>query len=316
MTITWRKLIADDAEQWLDLRADAEAVDKTGEHTGPEQFAELMADPTTGTVGGFDGDLLVAEGVAWFKTGKTEVNGVPLDGHVRPSHRRRGIGRELLDRLVLVAEELHAVHCPHLRLEPRSSSHEGNPGHTALLVNAGYVPVRWFFDMRAELDGQTPDLPFPPGLTVERYTPAIDDELRRTHNDCFAEHWGNTPSDPAYWTAHYTGNPAYAPDRTVVLRDDATGEIAAYVMGYDSPAHTAATGLRDLWLGQVGTRKAWRGRGVATALLAQVLRESRAAGYDTVTLAVDTGNSTGALGVYERCGFSVVERWTTYALIR
>lgn len=313
MTITWRNLVADDADQWVDLRAAAEAVDKTGEHAGPAQFAELLADPNTGPIGGFDGDLLVAAGVAWFKVGKTEVDGVPLEGHVRPSHRRRGIGRELLDRLVRVAEDLHAEHCPHLRLEPRSSSHEGNAGHTALLVSAGYVPVRWFFDMRAELDGQTPDLPIPPGLTREKYAPAVDDELRRTHNECFAEHWGSTPADPAYWRAHYTGSPAFAPDRAVILRDDATGDIAAYVLGYDTESPTDS---RDLWVGEVGTRKAWRGRGVATAVLALVLRESRAAGYDTVTLAVDAANATGALGVYERCGFSVVERWTTYALIR
>ncbi|MGH3862089.1 GNAT family N-acetyltransferase [Actinokineospora sp.] len=316
MTITWRNLAADDADQWVELRAAAEAVDKTGEHAGADEFAEVMSDPGLGAIGGFDGERLVAAGVAWFKAGHTEVNGVPLEGHVHPAHRRRGIGRNLLDRMAGVAEQWHAAHCPDLRLEPRSTSHEANVGHAALLRAAGYVPVRWFFDMSVELSGPILDPPIPPGLTAEGYSPAIDDELRRAHNECFAEHWGSIPADPVYWRRHVTGNPSFAADRALILRDDVTGEIAAYVLGYGSAAQDSGTGRRELWVGQVGTRKGWRGRGTATAMLAAVLRQSRDAGYEVVALAVDSGNSTGALGVYERCGFAVTGRWTTYALIR
>jgi mycothiol synthase len=311
MTLTWQAMRADDMTAWIDLRAAVEAVDKTAEHVGPDQFAELMGDPDLGSVAGFDGDEMVAAGVVWSKSGQTEVNAVVLEGHVRPSHRRRGIGRELLDRLAEVARAQHVERCPELSLLLKVPVHAVNVGHTALVTAAGYVPARWFFDMRVGLADEPPGLVIPDGLTAEPYSDGIDEELRIANNEVFAEHWGSSPSDQPYWQVHMTKNPAFVRDLCVVLRDDASGEIAAHIMSYYTPA---PTDHRELWIGQVGTRKAWRGRGIATALLATVLRQARASAYETVGLAVDADNATGAFGVYERCGFAVVGRWTTYAL--
>ena len=48
----------------------------------------------------------------------------------------------------------------------------------------------------------------------------------------------------------------------------------------------------------MGTLREHRGRGLASALLRHVLLEYRAAGYDEASLAVDSENPTGALGIY------------------
>ena len=99
-------------------------------------------------------------------------------------------------------------------------------------------------------------------------------------------------------------------DLSFLLRDGA-GEIAAAVLCSFYPEEFAQTGVQDLWVSDVGTRKPWRGKGLATALLARTLSRARVAGFDQAGLDVDAGNPTGALRVYERCGFRRVSGWTS-----
>ena len=42
-------------------------------------------------------------------------------------------------------------------------------------------------------------------------------------------------------------------------------KIVAYALGYEYEADTEATGIRELYIGQVGTRRDYRGRGLARA---------------------------------------------------
>jgi ribosomal protein S18 acetylase RimI-like enzyme len=60
-----------------------------------------------------------------------------------------------------------------------------------------------------------------------------------------------------------------------------------------------------VWINSVGTRRAWRGRGVATALLQEVLHAAAGAedGLERAILGVDAENPTGALRVYRALGF-------------
>jgi ribosomal protein S18 acetylase RimI-like enzyme len=90
------------------------------------------------------------------------------------------------------------------------------------------------------------------------------------------------------------------------------GAVAGYVMSYESAADTARTGVRDLYVGTVGTVPAHRGRGIAGALLAHVLQGAVDQGYATASLTVDADNPTGALGVYDRAGFRLCRREVTY----
>ena len=63
----------------------------------------------------------------------------------------------------------------------------------------------------------------------------------------------------------------------------------------------------------VGTRREYRGRGLAGTLLSHALHEYRGAGFDEASLDVDSENPTGALGIYERAGFEVERQFTVYA---
>ena len=88
--------------------------------------------------------------------------------------------------------------------------------------------------------------------------------------------------------------------------------IAAYALGYEWEADTAVTGIKELYIGYLGTRQSHRGRGLARAALAKVLTEAADSGYQRAGLGVDADNPTGATRLYERAGMHVVRRSNTW----
>jgi len=97
------------------------------------------------------------------------------------------------------------------------------------------------------------------------------------------------------------------------LADTAVGgRVVGYALGYEWPAETAATGIREAWLGQLGVAPGARGRGVGSLLLAAFTDRARAAGFDRVGLAVDVQNTSDALTLYQRAGFTTTATATTY----
>jgi ribosomal protein S18 acetylase RimI-like enzyme len=58
----------------------------------------------------------------------------------------------------------------------------------------------------------------------------------------------------------------------------------------------------------VFTRRPWRRRGLATALIARSLVVLRERGMTSAALGVDAANASGALGLYEGLGFAVDTR--------
>ena len=70
---------------------------------------------------------------------------------------------------------------------------------------------------------------------------------------------------------------------------------------------------REAWINSVGTRRSWRGKGVARWLLSEALdRVARAdTGFERAILGVDADNPTGALGLYRSLAFAEVRATTT-----
>jgi mycothiol synthase len=83
------------------------------------------------------------------------------------------------------------------------------------------------------------------------------------------------------------------------------GEPIGFVISHEYDAYAEATGIRDLFIAILGTRRAGRKRGIGSALLLRALAQARAAGFTSGSLVVDADSLTGALGLYERVGFTV-----------
>jgi ribosomal protein S18 acetylase RimI-like enzyme len=70
--------------------------------------------------------------------------------------------------------------------------------------------------------------------------------------------------------------------------------------------------VRRGWLDSVFTRRAWRRRGLARALIVRSLHLLRERGLDVAALGVDADNPSGAFGLYESVGFHTTERFTSW----
>jgi mycothiol synthase len=316
-TVTLRALTRADAPALTRLLAAMEAVDKTGEHFDEDDIADEMADAAldldrdTLTAVGPDGALLGWTAVR-FSPNVTDVDRIWLEGGVLPARRGEGIGRRLLGWAERRGTELHLARHPALPGELFVRVPATVPAQEALVRAAGYQPVRYWYDMKRDLSAPLPPIPaVPDGLRVVPWSASLDEDLRRAHGEAFADHWGSTAPDQQRWNQWYTGSRGFQPELSRVVLDG--DRIAAYLLSYFYSADAEATGVREAYIGQVGTLRPWRRRGLGSLLLATGLAAARDGGYAQATLTVDSSNPTGALGLYERAGFVVHHEAVTWA---
>jgi ribosomal protein S18 acetylase RimI-like enzyme len=99
----------------------------------------------------------------------------------------------------------------------------------------------------------------------------------------------------------FTGSANFRPDLSFVVM--AGDQLVGFSYNTVCTEANARQGLQEGWIGDLGVRRAWRRRGIATALLCASMQAFCAAGLAYATLGVDTENLTGALRLYERLGF-------------
>jgi len=321
MNLTWRSLTVSDAAQVTRVLAAVEAEDHTGENYGEEDITELLSNPVRDLVHGsravFDGETLAGYCFIDPRTTAEPVHQMRYSGTVHPAYRGRGIGGKLMAWSRTAAVLIHERHFPGRPLELHQGVDKKNTRHEELVVNAGYRPIRWFFDMQCELGVAAATAPVPDllkGLSVVTFRSEFDEPLRLANNEAFQDHWGASPQTAEVWRHAITGSRAFVPELTYLALDDATGQVAGYLVAEHYQADTETTGIKELYIALIGTRRPWRRRGIATTLIAKSLGSAARQGYQRSSLTVDADNPTGALGVYQRAGFRQYQQSTAYAL--
>ena len=318
-TLEWRPLTTGDAKAWAALLNDIEVADKTGENYSEEDALQELADPYAdldrASLAAFDGDRMVGYTISVWHPNAEREHRVRMDGGVHPAYRRRGLGTRLVRFGVTAARDVHALHHPTIPLVVDAQKGEHIPGVKELMTGEGFTPVRYYQHMEHPLGDAIPDSAVPDGLRIEPWSEANDAEFLLIRNESFLDHWGSSPMTPELWLSRIR-NHAFQPDVSFLLRDPADGTPAGMLVTMYWEADTQATGVREAHFMLIGTRRAYRKRGVASALIAHALREATARGYDRAGLGVDSANPTGAFGVYERAGFVPKERYVRWALER
>ncbi len=300
--------------------AAAEVVDRTEDRSDEddvvEHFLSGLVDLDADTRLIWDGEELIGYAEVSGQRQVREIHSIWLGGAVHPDHRRRGLGRELLRWQLDRAEQLHSQRHPTVSANVMCNASETNVGLPALARNEGLEQIRFWFEMVRPLESPVP--PLPPlravhGVRMEPYDIARDEEVRQAHNAAFHGHFGSTERVPEEWKGYFTGARAFRPDLSLLaVEDDERAAIAGYLLAYVYDVDVVATGRREVYIGQLGTLPAYRGRGVGSMLLATGLANWAAAGHQDVYLGVDAANETGALGLYERAGFTVHQRSTSW----
>lgn len=184
------------------------------------------------------------------------------------------------------------------------------PERDALLRSIGYAPVRWFYGMvRPDLD-DLPDSPLPDGLEIREVQPEHFRAIWTADQEAFRDHWGFGVS----------GEEDFVQFRTDPVQTDTAlwrvawdgAEVAGQVRSYINAEENERFGRRRGYVEHISVRRPWRKRGLARALIAASLPLLRARGMTEGALGVDADNPSGALRLYEACGFRPAHRAIEY----
>ncbi len=172
----------------------------------------------------------------------------------------------------------------------------------AWVLQCGFTVSRYFASMvRPHLD-DIPQLAIPDDAEIR---PVAVDQIRtvwEAHEAAFAGSFGHKEPTEADWLG-FLGDPTV--DISLWKVAWAGERIVGQVLSYINPEENAAANRLRGYTEMISTAPDWRGRGLASALLAASLHELRRRGYSEAALGVDTANPANALGIYERLGFVV-----------
>ena len=232
------------------------------------------------------------------------VEGSAAELVVAPDQRLRGIGHELVQRLMELS--------PDGRL--RLWAHGGRADAAHLARSLGFEQVRVLWQMRRSLLASLPSVSWPDGIVVRSFQPGIDDEAWVSLN---AHAFADLP-DQGGWTgadlrrrmleSWFDEQGFFLAEST---RPGEEGTLVGFhwtkVHGRDAHGHEP---MGEVYV--VGVAPQWRGTGLGRALVLAGLAHLRTAGLSQAMLYVDASN-TGAIGLYESLGFT---RWDTDTLYR
>ena len=202
----------------------------------------------------------------------------------------RGLGTEILERGEAFARAAGATKILTGAPEPDAAAR-------ALFESRGYREARRFYEMEIELTEAPSEPTLPAGLVVDEMRDDEYEDFYEALNESFAEHWEWHPEPFEEWIKRRQGQhrDEHGPVWFVVRDGD---ELAGVTR---NDADVAGGG----YVGAIGVRPAWRGKGIAKALLYRSFAEFWRRGTTRVTLDVDTQNETGAVKLYERVGMHV-----------
>ena len=258
-----------------------------------------LPSPPGVTVGAFtEGGRLVAAG-AVRPDPSDEACRATIVGQVHPDARGKGIGTALL-RWGMDAGRALLADCSAELPRGLVVATEGLTDAAARLYERnGFVQEFAEDVMRRDLTGALPEAPFPPGITVEAWTPERAGAFFEAYQDAFRDRPGFPGWTQEEWVDWVAGD------------DDFRPAMSLLACSGDEPVGFAV--CDEAWIAQIGVRPGWRGHGLGAALLAEVMRRFRAAGCDAVSLGVNVNNPTAAR-LYTRLGFDVIGRRARWAL--
>jgi mycothiol synthase len=264
------------------------------DQTGPAEVADWWKrlDPARDVRVVEDADgILAAAGML----DERQPGSLDLDAYVRPACTGRGLGSLLID---WVEGEAAARGRPVVR----ASALAADAAAKKLIAARGFAPVRHFYRMLIDLDAAPPPAGLPPGFELSVFQPGDERALHDVLEEAFAEHWGFEPESLEQWQESVFGRSWWDPTLVYLVREG-DGVVAAAI-------NAVRFGMG--WIGTLGTRKRWRGRGLGRVLLVTAFAEFHRRGESRVGLAVDAGNETGATRLYENVGMRVAWQADVY----
>jgi len=230
-------------------------------------------------------------------------------GFLLPEWRRKGIGTEMLlnneNRLGEIASD-HPIE------EPRyfqSWAADTETSTVALLKSQDYKPVRYEFDLVRDLNELIHDVPLPEGLEIR---PVRDEDIKPVilaADEAFKDHWGYRSFSEEEFEG-WSKSPNFRPELWKVAWDG--DQIVGSVQNFFIPEENEEYDRQRGYTEGISTRRPWRKRGVASALIVESMKMFKAMGMTETAHGVDAENTSGALNLYKGLGYKVVKQYSTF----
>jgi GNAT superfamily N-acetyltransferase len=295
-----------DVDEISALVTDVETADIGISDYGIDELREDLAEPPIDLRHdswlAFRGDRLICFGIVWERNrgGRIEI-----DHYVR----REDVpdGEYVLGLILARCADIAAAHgVPEtvvgLGLTPQSVLGLGP------LERLGWRNDRRYNVMSKPVSVDGDPVPVVPEGIVIRH-PDGEPDRRIAHamlDECFADHYEHHSWTYDEWIGQGRGHYNEPLSWIASIRlPDGTVEDVGILLGRNNRETMG-------WVRALGVLKPARGKGIGTLLLRLAFAAFARIGRDTVGLGVDTGNTTGALGVYERAGMTrlyAVDAW-------
>ncbi len=229
-----------------------------------------------------------------------------------PEWRGHDLRRALLHWLEARLRQVAAEHPATAEKVFRTHAQETAAGITALLRSEGYEPVRAYDVMTRSLAEPLPDFPMPPGLELRPVLPEHYWAIWDASQEAFQDHWGKSVHQENAYKLFLSDPVSFTPQLWQVAWDTAANEIAGQIRTFIDPFENERMNRRRGYTESISVRRPYRRRGLARAMIAESLRVLKAQGMTESALNVDTQNLTGAVRLYEDCGFRPAHRTVAY----
>lgn len=314
--LRWRPAANDDLPNIISLVNAANKLDDPSRVVVAADMGKAFAtkEPERNTVIAHDeNNRAVAYGFVLEPSLTSEALSIETDFFVHPDRRGEGIETALLKWQEARVKQLFSTRTDTVRAWWVTGVAAANESGVTFLEDNGFRKERSWLAMHRELS--TP-------INKPRLSPEIrittpdghSEETRLAYNDSFQDHWGSEADTAEDWQRREARSDYRSDLSFIALGPTADGdeEAAGLVVSFVSPEKWENRGGPFVYIHLMGVRRAWRGHGIATALLNHALQSFKAAGFKSAELTVDATNPTGALHVYEKVGFTPTNRHHTY----
>jgi mycothiol synthase len=287
------------------MLTEIESIDRDGEDTSEEYLLGSLQWPNYHPAQ----DVWIAEA-----DGKLVGYGVALEQPsqrctiyvvVHPSHRRQGLGSQLLELTLNRAREYGSA-------SVLVYANEHNPGSNSFLKQHGFQAVGSSGALKAPASIDVPAFEFPTGWALKTYFEVNEPRtLLNALNMCYFGMWGHgynpTPSEEDIKFPRFLQY--YKPEDILLLYDEKDAVVG--ICSLRSEGKKEANGEVSDLLDGPGILQEHRDKGYQRQMMLAGIQHLRQKGTRPIVLEF-WGESESALNIYRELGFEMVNQYNTY----
>lgn len=255
-----------------------------------------------------DGQVIGYGRVFWEKLSEG-IRIYNLYCHLLPEWRHKGIGTAMLHYNQSRTRHIAAEHPQDGPRYYQSWAADTETSTKWLLDAEGYEAVRTESSLVRDLLEPIPEAQLPEGLEIRPVKPEHIWPIFYAANEAFQDHWGFRPTEDEEFKS-WMNDPNFRPELWKVAWDG--DQVAGSVQNYFNPEENDEFYRKRGYTEGISTRRPWRKRGLATALIVESMKMFKEMGMTETAHGVDAENTSGALRLYQRLGYKVVKQYTTY----